>query len=150
MKQVIFIALVLFGDNAFSQANTTNVVKAAADKIEQEVISWRRDIHQHPELGNRETRTAALVSKHLQSLGIDVKTNVAVTGVVGILKGDKPGPVIALRADMDGLPVTEHTDVPFASRLKATYNGQETGVMHACVHDSHVAIRWELRRSLQG
>ncbi|MEO6549413.1 MAG: amidohydrolase [Ferruginibacter sp.] len=112
----------------------------AVNNIEQKVIAWRRDLHEHPELGNQETRTAALIAKHLQSLGIDIKTGVAHTGVVGILKGAKPGPTVALRADMDGLPVTERTAVPFASKVKVQYNGKETGVMHACGHDTHVAI----------
>ena len=118
--------------------------------IEQQVISWRRDIHQHPELGNREVRTAALVADHLKSLGMEVTTGVGVTGVVGILKGGKPGPVVALRADMDGLPVLERTPVPFASRETAVYNGEETPVMHACGHDSHVAILMGAAQVLAG
>jgi amidohydrolase len=119
-------------------------------KIEQKVIDWRRDIHEHPELGNREVRTAALVAKHLQSLGIEVQTNVGITGVVGVLKGNKAGPVVALRADMDGLPVLERTDVPFASKVKTMYNGVETSVMHACGHDSHVAILMGVAEILSG
>jgi amidohydrolase len=111
-----------------------------AKEIEGKVISWRRQIHQHPELSNREVKTAALVADHLKSLGIEVKTGVAKTGVIGLLKGGKPGPVIALRADMDALPVTERNDLPFASKEKAIFNEQETGVMHACGHDAHVAI----------
>lgn len=111
-----------------------------AKQVESKVIAWRRDIHQNPELGNRETRTAKLVADHLRSLGMEVKTGVAHTGVVGLLKGDKPGPVVALRADMDALPVTEEVDIPFASKAKATYNGQDVGVMHACGHDTHTAI----------
>jgi amidohydrolase len=122
----------------------------AADKIEQKVIGWRRDIHEHPELGNHEVRTAALIAKHLQSLGIEVKTAVGVTGVVGILKGDKPGPVVALRADMDALPVIERTPVPFASKVKVQYNGKESGVMHACGHDTHVAILMGVAEVLAG
>ena len=108
--------------------------------IEQKVIDWRRDIHENPELGNREVRTAALVTKHLESLGMVVQTKVGVTGVIGVLKGGLPGPVIALRADMDALPVLERTPVSFASKVKTVYNGSETSVMHACGHDSHVAI----------
>jgi amidohydrolase len=131
-----------------AEAQTT--ISAAADKIEQKVIGWRRDIHEHPELGNREVRTADLVAKHLQSLGIEVTTNVAVTGVVGILKGAKPGPVVALRADMDALPVLEKTGLPFASKVKAEYNGQEANVMHACGHDSHVAILMGVAEILSG
>ena len=122
------------------KSNYSDLISAAADKIEAKVIAWRHDIHEHPELGNREVRTAALIAKHLQSLGIEVKTEVGVTGVVGILKGDKPGPVVALRADMDALPVEEKNDLPFASKVKTIYNGKETSVMHACGHDAHVAI----------
>jgi amidohydrolase len=104
------------------------------------VVTWRRDIHQHPELGNREFRTSKLVADHLKALGLEVQTGVAHTGVVGILRGGKPGPVVALRADMDGLPVTEQVDLPFKSTVKSEYNGQQVGVMHACGHDNHVAI----------
>ncbi len=106
----------------------------------QKVIQWRRAIHQHPELGNREFKTAELIARHLKSLGIAVQTGIAKTGVVGILKGGKPGPVIALRADMDALPVFERVTLPFASHDSADYNGQRVPVMHACGHDSHVAI----------
>lgn len=125
-------------------------VSTATNKIEQKVIAWRRDFHEHPELGNHETRTAEIVAKHLQSLGIEVKTGVAKTGVVGILKGGKPGPVVALRADMDGLPVTERVPLPFASKVKSTFNGNEVGVMHACGHDSHVAILMGVAEILSG
>ena len=110
-----------------------------ADKIEKKVIKWRRDIHQNPELSNREFKTAAKVAKHLRSLGIDVETEVAHTGVVGLLKGGKPGKVVALRADMDGLPVKEKVDLPFASKAKGIYQEKEVDVMHACGHDNHVA-----------
>jgi amidohydrolase len=113
---------------------------AMAKEVEPKVIEWRRHFHQYPELSNREFKTAAKVAEHLKSLGIEVQTGVAKTGVVGILKGGKPGPVIALRADMDALPVTERNSLAFASKEKTTFNGQETGVMHACGHDSHVAI----------
>lgn len=115
-------------------------VSKKADALKDQVITWRRDFHEHPELGNHEVRTSAIIAKHLQSLGIEVQTGIATTGVVGILKGGKPGPVVALRADMDGLPVTERTPVPFASKVRSTYNGQEVGVMHACGHDTHMAI----------
>jgi amidohydrolase len=111
-----------------------------ASEVEAKVIEWRRHIHQNPELSNREFKTAEYITNHLKSLGIEVQTGVAHTGVVGILKGGKPGPVVGLRADMDALPVTERVDVPFASSVKSTYNGIETGVMHACGHDTHVAI----------
>jgi amidohydrolase len=125
-------------------------IDEAASRIEQDVIRWRRDIHQNPELGNRETRTAGLVADKLRKLGIDVKTGVAHTGVVGILKGGKPGRVVALRADMDALPVTEQVDLPFASKVRTTYNGQEVGVMHACGHDAHVAILLGVAEILAG
>ncbi|MBB6612279.1 amidohydrolase [Pontibacter sp. Tf4] len=111
-----------------------------ADKIEKKVIEWRRDFHEHPELGNREVKTAAKIAAELKRLGIEVETGIAHTGVVGVLKGGKPGPVVALRADMDGLPVTERADLPYASKAKGNYNGQEVGVMHACGHDTHVAM----------
>jgi amidohydrolase len=109
-------------------------------EVMPQVVAWRRDIHQHPELSNREFRTAGVVADHLRSLGIEVQTGVAHTGVVGVLRGGRPGPVVALRADMDGLPVTEMVDLPFASRARGEYLGQEVGVMHACGHDNHVAI----------
>jgi amidohydrolase len=111
-----------------------------ASQEEPKVIAWRRDIHEHPELGNTETRTAALIAAHLKKLGLEVQTGVARTGVVGLLRGGKPGPVVALRADMDGLPITESNDLPFASKVKTTYLGQPVGVMHACGHDTHVAM----------
>src|SRR6478736_9752941 len=115
-------------------------ISAAALKVEDKVIAWRRDIHEHPELSYQETRTAALAAEHLKKLGYEVKTGVGITGVVGVLKGGKPGPVVALRADMDALPVEERVDLPFASKAKAMWHGQMTGVMHACGHDAHVAI----------
>ncbi|WP_198087597.1 amidohydrolase [Variovorax sp. E3] len=108
--------------------------------IEQKVIAWRRDIHQHPELGNQEKRTAALVAAHLKALGYEVREGVAVTGVVAVLRGGKPGPVVALRADMDALPVKEQVDVPFASKARAKWGFADVDVMHACGHDGHVAI----------
>jgi len=115
-------------------------VDARAAAILPKVVAWRRDIHQHPELSNRETRTAKLVADHLTSLGLEVRTGVAHTGVVGVLRGGKPGPVVALRADMDALPVTELVDLPFKSTVKTEFNGQTVGVMHACGHDNHVAM----------
>ena len=126
-------------------------IEAAAPALEAQVIAWRRDLHQHPELGNREFRTAALVAEHLRGLGFDeVRTGVAHTGVVGLLKGALPGPVVALRADMDGLPVTEQVDLPFASKARAPWNGEEVGVMHACGHDCHVAILMGVASVLAG
>ena len=115
-------------------------VAAAAQAERGEVIAWRRDFHQHPELGNHETRTAQVVADKLRSFGLEPKTGIAHTGVVAILKGGKPGPRIALRADMDALPVTEQTGLPFASTVKSDYRGQPVGVMHACGHDMHVAM----------
>ena len=108
--------------------------------IAPKVIAWRRDFHQHPELGNNEVRTAAIVAKHLQALGMEVRTGIAHTGVSGILKGARPGPKIVLRADMDALPVKEESGLPFASKVTSNYRGQPVGVMHACGHDAHVAI----------
>lgn len=125
---------------SLAQNITKAEVARRADAIEKKIIAWREDFHEHPELGNHEFRTADIIAKHLRSLGIEVKTGVATTGVVGILVGGKPGPVIALRADMDGLPVTERTNVPFASKATTTYMGNTVGVMHACGHDSHMAI----------
>lgn len=138
----VFIAFITaFTSQLIAQkSNYSELIAKKADAIEEKVIAWRHDIHQNPELGNRELRTAALVAKHLQSLGIKTTTEVGITGVVGILKGDKPGPVIALRADMDALPVEEVNDLPFASKLKTMYNDKETSVMHACGHDGHTAI----------
>ena len=126
------------------------VIERRAAEVESKVIEWRRDVHQHPELGNREVRTATLVADHLRSLGMDVRTGVAHTGVVGILKGGKPGPVVALRADMDALPVTEEVDVPFASKVRTTYERQDVGVMHACGHDAHVGILMGVAEVLAG
>ena len=109
-------------------------------EIEKKVIEWRHEIHQNPELSNREFNTSKMVAKHLESLGIEVQTGIAHTGVVGVLRGKKPGKVIALRADMDALPVTERNNLPYKSNVIAKYNNKETGVMHACGHDTHVAI----------
>lgn len=127
-----------------ADAAQPDAAKLAAS-VEQKVIDWRRDLHQHPELSNREFRTSKIIEKHLKSLGLEVQTGIAHTGVVAILKGGKlkggkPGPLIAIRADMDALPVTEVVDVPFASKATDTYRGQTVGVMHACGHDTHVAM----------
>ncbi|SBT04729.1 Thermostable carboxypeptidase 2 [Candidatus Accumulibacter aalborgensis] len=128
--------------NALAADDPANRPQVAqlANSLESKVIGWRRDIHQNPELGNREFRTSRLVAEHLRNLGIDVRTGVAHTGVVGVLKGRLPGPVVALRADMDGLPVSEQTRLPFASKAKAMWMGQEVGVAHVCGHDGHTAI----------
>jgi amidohydrolase len=154
MKNTYLLLLLIFllgFQNTNAQSNSIqNEIQINSKDIEQKVIDWRRDIHQNPELGNREVRTAALVAKHLQSLGMEVQTNVGITGVIGILKGSLPGPVIALRADMDALPVLERTPVPFASKVKTMYDGKETNVMHACGHDSHVAILMGVAEILSG
>ncbi len=115
-------------------------VESSIQSVLPRMIAWRRDFHEHPELSYEEVRTARIVAAHLRSLRLEVRTGVAQTGVVGVLRGGRPGPVIALRADMDALPVTEEGDLPFRSRMRAQYNGQDVGVMHACGHDTHVAI----------
>jgi len=120
--------------------NLEQQVNQYADNVEADVIKWRRHFHQHPELSNREFETAKTIAKYLNSLGLEVQTGVAKTGVVAILDSGKPGPVVALRADIDGLPVTETVDLPFASTARATHNGKEVGVMHACGHDTHIAM----------
>lgn len=141
MKSLIYTLLFfLLSFTSYAQTKLRAELDKKAQDIEQKVIEWRRDFHQHPELGNEETRTAGIIAAHLKSLGMEVEEEVAVTGVVGILKGGKPGPIVALRADMDGLPVTERGDLPFKSMVRTTYNDQEIGVMHACGHDSHMAI----------
>lgn len=140
-RRLIAALALLAGAGSAQAAEQTADLAAAAAAVEDKVIAWRRDIHQHPELSNREFRTSKLVAEHLRALDFDrVKTGVAHTGVVGVLEGSKPGPVVALRADMDALPVTEQLDLPFASKVKTEYNGQEVGVMHACGHDAHTAI----------
>lgn len=142
MKKIILFTG-LFTYSIFVSAQNTAIKATVAQKatsLESKVISWRRDFHQNPELGNREFKTSEKIAAHLRSLGIEVQTGVAKTGVVGILKGGKPGPVVALRADMDALPVKERVNIPFASKAMGEYNGQEVGVMHACGHDSHVAM----------
>ncbi|MEO6445165.1 MAG: amidohydrolase [Gemmatimonadaceae bacterium] len=120
------------------------------EQVMPKVVAWRRDIHQHPELSFQETRTAALVAEHLKGLELEVQTNVGRTGVVGILRGGRPGPVVALRADMDALPVTELVDLPFKSTVRTMYQGMEAGVMHACGHDNHVAILMGVAEVLAG
>jgi amidohydrolase len=140
MKIVVSVFL-LFGCifNSFSQTNDLKISKLSKE-VESKVIDWRRHLHENPELSNREFNTAKYIAKHLRGLGIEVQEGVAKTGVVGLLKGDLPGKVVALRADMDALPVTERNNLPFKSIVTSEYNGKKTGVMHACGHDSHVAI----------
>ena len=140
----------IFFSTLWSQDVGSHAMDTKIAEIEPKVIEWRHHIHQNPELSNREFETAKLVAEHLRSLGIDVQTEVAHTGVVGVLKGGKPGPVVALRADMDALPVTERVDIPYASKVKTTYNGVESGVMHACGHDTHVAILMGVAEILAG
>jgi len=135
-------------DQAFS---LDALIAEAAHRLEPRVVQWRRDFHQNPELGNRERRTAKIVADHLRALGFDeVREQVAHTGVVGTLKGGKPGPVVGLRADMDALPVTEEVDVPFRSKVRDHWNGQECGVMHACGHDAHTSILMGVAEILAG
>ena len=133
---------ILLSTTSWGQNATALKAKIAqkAETLEAKVVAWRRDFHQNPELGNREFKTAEKIAAHLKSLGMEVKTGVGKTGVVGVLKGGKPGPVVALRADMDGLPVKERAEIPFASKAMGEYNGQPVSVMHACGHDTHVAI----------
>lgn len=137
MKQLIAILLLLFPAGLMAQSAQ---IAKLIDDIEPKMIEWRRHFHQYPELSNREFRTAEKIAEHLKNLGLEVQTGIAHTGVVGILKGGKNGPTVALRADIDALPVTERVDVPFASKVTSTYNDKETGVMHACGHDTHIAI----------
>ncbi|HRL71020.1 MAG TPA: amidohydrolase [Flavobacterium sp.] len=142
MKKIIFFAG-LFTFSVFASAQNTALkatITQKATSLESKVITWRRDFHQNPELGNREFKTAEKIAAHLRSLGIEVQTGVAKTGVVGILKGGKPGPVVALRADIDALPIKERVNIPFASKAMGEYNGKIVPVMHACGHDTHTAI----------
>ena len=138
MKKILFCAFLLSSVNL--PADLTSNISKDLDSLMEKVIEWRHDIHQYPELGNREFRTSKKIEDHLKSLGIKVETKIAYTGLVGILEGDLPGPTIALRADMDALPVEEKTGLPFASKVRTTYLGNDVGVMHACGHDAHVAI----------
>lgn len=152
-KLIIILSLLFIGGHLFAQSDISKLKEkagAAADKIESKCIEWRRDFHQNPELGNSETRTAAIIAAHLKKLGIETKYGIAKTGVVGILKGGKPGPCIALRADMDALPIVERVNIPFASKVKTTYNGQEVGAMHACGHDTHTAMLMSVAEILAG
>ena len=137
MKKLLIFSLLL--STTLTMAQSYNLDKDYS-KIEKKVIDWRHHFHQNPELSNREFKTAEKIAEHLKSLGIEVQTGVAKTGVVGLLKGKKSGKVIALRADIDALPVTERNDLPFKSNAKSEFLGVETGVMHACGHDTHIAI----------
>jgi amidohydrolase len=148
------LALPLADSRAHGQgapaSELVRTIEARLPAVMPKVVAWRRDIHEHPELSFEEVRTAALVAKHLQALGLEVRTGVGKTGVVGVLRGGRPGPVVALRADMDALPVTELVDLPFRSRVRAQWQGAEVGVMHACGHDNHVAILMGVAEVLAG
>jgi amidohydrolase len=151
----IFVAALIAGPAAALPANAGDAADAPAspgldalhrdidrlaDQVEPHVIANRRYIHQHPELSNRETETSKYIAEHLRALGIDVQTGIAKTGVIGVLRGGKPGPVVALRSELDALPVTEEVDLPFKSTVRSTYDGKDVGVMHACGHDAHMGI----------
>jgi amidohydrolase len=140
MKKLAGFFVIITSLQSLSQQNISTQIDQKAKAIQSKLVEWRRYIHQHPELGNREFNTEKFIADHLTALGIEVKTGVAKTGVVGILKGAKPGPVIALRSDMDALPIKERVDVPFKSTVTAEYLGQTVPVMHACGHDSHIAM----------
>lgn len=153
MKKNFTIISLLFVTSAIIAQTPKNLydnVTAGAEKIENKTIAWRHDFHQHPELGNRETRTAKIIAAHLRSLGLEVQEGVAKTGVVAILRGAKPGPCIGLRADIDALPIVERNNLPYISKEKSTYNGTEVGVMHACGHDTHTAILMSVAEILSG
>ena len=139
MRSHLILSAILGALLSFNAGDATAADIYSSD-IDAKVLAWRRDFHQFPELGNREFRTSKIIAAHLKSLGLDVKTGIAHTGVVAILKGGQPGPKIALRADIDALPVTEKKDLPFASKQVTEFRGEKTGVMHACGHDSHTAI----------
>jgi amidohydrolase len=142
MKNLLLLFLAaLISTTAFAQtSDLKQMIDQRADEIEQQVIEWRRHFHENPELSNREFETAEYITEYLNELGLQVETGVAKTGVVALLEGGQPGPVIGLRADIDALPVTERTDVPFKSVATGTYQGNEVGVMHACGHDTHIAM----------
>jgi len=154
MKRRIITAAIAAAISGWVLPAAAAVDRAKVDElsagVEPKVIAWRRDFHEHPELSNRETRTAKLVADQLKRMGVEVQTGVAHTGVVGFLKGGRPGPTVAIRADMDALPVTEKTAVPFKSHATATYRGETVGVMHACGHDSHTAMLLGLAQIFSG
>jgi amidohydrolase len=156
MKKLHILTLLIFTFSLLLNAQDNSIDKLIND-VEPKVIEWRRHFHEFPELSNREFNTAEKIAQHLKSLGLEVQTGIAYTGVVGILKGNKPGPVVALRADIDALPVTERVPIPFASKVVSEYNGVSTGVMHACGHDAHIAmllgtaeVLSEIKKDLKG
>lgn len=149
MSWLLLIVLLTFSPSVYAQAAPLQTrLEQQIDSGQKQVVALRRTLHQHPELSNRETQTAKLIAEQLKQLGLEVKTGVAHTGVVGLLRGGKPGPVVALRADMDALPVVEQVDLPFKSTLRTDFNGQSVGVMHACGHDNHMAILIGVARAL--
>ena len=154
MRRHRLIALLFVATTARAQTPDAGRLHADIDRLAaattEHVTAWRRDFHEHPELGNRETRTAGIIAERLRALGIEVRTGVAHTGVIGILRGGRPGGVVALRTDMDALPVTEEVNLPFASRVRTTYDGQDVGVMHACGHDMHMAMMLGTAEVLSG
>ena len=139
IKKCLFLSIIFVSGSLVAE-DLKEKLDADLDILMGKVIEWRHDIHEFPELGNREFRTSKKVAEHLISLGIEVETGIAYTGIVGLIRGGEPGPTIALRADMDALPVTEQTGLPYASKQRTKYLGQDVGVMHACGHDAHVAI----------
>src|SRR6476661_12992 len=152
MKKILLLSFIFLGSISLraQQKNVAQDIHSRAVQLEEKTVAWRRDFHSHPELGNREFRTSKIIADHLRSLGIEVKEGVGKTGVVGILRGSKPGPCVGLRADIDALPIVERTGLPFASKVKAEYNGQTVSVMHACGHDSHIAIMMTVAEILAG
>lgn len=138
--QTLWLSLIAIMSIAQTNSKLNAKIEQQAKELEPKIIEWRRYFHQNPELSNRENKTGAKIAEHLTNLGLEVQYPVAKTGVVALLKGGKPGPVVALRADIDALPVTERNSLPFASKVKANFGGQETGVMHACGHDAHMSI----------
>ena len=142
MKKINILIFTFVAIHGFAQTNSklNAKVEQQARELEPKIIEWRRYFHEHPELSNREVKTGAKIAEHLKSLGLEVQYPVAKTGVVALLKGGKPGPVVALRADIDALPVTERNSLPFASKERVNFGGQETGVMHACGHDTHISM----------
>jgi amidohydrolase len=147
---LLISAVLVFTVSESKAATDQSRVDSATRAIEPKVLAWRRDLHANPELGNREFRTAKLVAEHLKKLGLEVRTGIAHTGVTAVLKGGRPGPTVALRADMDALPVTEKADVPFKSRVTTEFRGEKVGVMHACGHDVHVAVLMGVAEILTG
>jgi amidohydrolase len=137
---ILIAALSVLGSGIFAASPFEKKIRALTDKLTPELITLRRDLHCHPELGLQEKRTSALVAEYFRKLGLEVRTGYAVTGVVGILKGGRPGPIVAMRGDMDALPITEETGLPFASKVKAVVEGREVGLMHACGHDIHTTV----------